>query len=175
VHLKWKTEFNEHSHEAVVSLGGEVVSDFDKDHFLGFKKMLERVTSKEKVVFDFAELSRMNSIGVRATLLLIALIPKEIPVVYRNCVSEFVEHLNILPDFLKRGSVESVLLTEYCSNGHSPQKRVLTIGKEILPGMAASEVMKKLPKVFCSQCGSDLEFHEVASIFFSFNERSKEP
>jgi len=152
----------------VVTFGftGNLTEEIEKDFLDLFSQSLSDPI--KSVLLDFSGLQRLNSIGVRSLLSLIQLIPEHVPVEYHNCVAEFIEQVNLLPFFLERGEMKSLRIEELCPNSHASFKRNLLIGTDLIPSQDVMAQVRNIPKKHCSQCGSELEQSEVASIFYAF-------
>lgn len=122
------------------------------------------------IVFDFGELGRINSVGLRGLVRLCKDIASKTELTYERCVPQILEQFGMLPDFLRYGKVRSVLLSESCPLGHNQTEsslngfRELKLGAELKLGETGLMIMP----AFCRQCGQTLERDDVDEILFGF-------
>ena len=110
--------------------------------------------------FDFEKLSLINSCGIREWTRFIKRLPPQSSVFYVNCPTEVIEQINMIVDFVNKGSTIKTFYAPYYCPYCQSEKKVLLVGNQV--------VDKKAPAKQCEQCGGQLEFDALEEQYFSF-------
>jgi hypothetical protein len=112
-----------------------------------------------QMIFDFSSIGRINSVGVRSLLLLCKDVSESSPLDFRRCVPEITEQFCLLPEFLRYGRLQTLLVTEECPNPHNtpvragPRQREIKVGQEIIVTGGVVSIVS----AHCNVCGAELE------------------
>lgn len=121
----------------------------------------------KQVVFNFKQVSAINSLGVRAWVNFIRVVAAERTLVFEECSPEIVNQINMIPNFKANAQIRSVYGTFFCGSCSHQQNELFEAGKTLPKG---GDI--KLPPVKCQKCGSAMEFEEVEDAFFAFAKAS---
>lgn len=136
---------------AYITLEGTIDEDanFDKISSLGLKKY----------VFDFLNVSMINSCGIREWIKYLKDI-EGAEIVYQNCPQIIIEQVNMVHGFITKGvTVESFFAPYFCEQCDTA-KKILLKNTEV--------INSKPPVKQCNTCKSDLEFDAIEKQYFSF-------
>lgn len=131
------------------------VIDEDAD----FTKLSE--VKGDNCVFDFDEVSMINSCGIREWIKFIEKLPESITIRYRNCRQIIIEQINMVHGFIRPGAkIESFYAPYYCEGCDDEFKQ--HIKTDEIEG-------KKAPHIKCPNCGSEeTEFDAIEAQYFAF-------
>jgi hypothetical protein len=115
-----------------------------------------------QVAFDFKEVARVNSCGVREWVNLIQKIQGGAQIKYENCPIVVVKQLNAVPDFQGKAKVASFFAPYFCEA--CDEEAVKLLDTSHVKGDAA-------PEMKCDSCGGALNFDAIANQYFSFLKR----
>lgn len=141
---------------AHISLEGVIDEDANFDKIKSLKM--------NKFVFDFSNVSMINSCGIREWIKYLQEI-EGASVTYINCPQIIIEQVNMVHGFIKKGTtIESFYAPYFCTSCDT--------GKKIL--LKNSEVVNmKPPAKLCNTCSSELEFDAIEKQYFSFLSQGK--
>jgi hypothetical protein len=147
-----------------VTFDGDIAEDFSPD-------FIDILCTKSKCIFDFGNVTRMNSIGTRGLLELVFRIGSSGRQVYfERCVSDIVEQLNMIPSLADSVTVVSAYVDEDCPDGHSTAPRLINIPADLNFTASGSPWLK--PRQ-CTVCGSVLESDHILELYLDFVVRSR--
>jgi anti-anti-sigma regulatory factor len=139
-----------------VGLSGEITETSD---FTPLMAQLSNVT-----VMDLAEVSRINSSGIRQWINFITNFTRSgSQIILQRCSPPVVAQLNMSTDFARGTSVRSVLAPYYCLACKREYTREITLD-ELAP-------QKLLEPMMCANCGSACELDDLPDYFLSFQGR----
>ncbi|MFP5492808.1 MAG: FmdB family zinc ribbon protein [Bacteriovoracia bacterium] len=136
-----------------VMLAGTIDEDAD---FLPLEGL-----SQPEIVFDFQQITLLNSCGIREWISFIAKLPAPTRVTYRRCPQIIIEQINMVHGFFREGAViESFYAPYYCEKCDKESKLLLN----------TSQVKnRRAPDAACPHCGADgLEFDALEEQYFHF-------
>ncbi|PIK13789.1 hypothetical protein [Halobacteriovorax sp. JY17] len=116
---------------------------------------------KGQVVFDFEEVSLINSCGIREWVNFLESVDKSAKLTYRNCRQIIVEQVNMVHGFIREGAtIESFYAPYYCES----------CDKEFKIHLKVSDIVNsKAPSANCPDCaGEELEFDAIEEQYFQF-------
>lgn len=142
--------------EVVYRFVGEV-----DEHFR--QKDVPRV-KKAKITFVLEDISNFNSCGIREWIYLVRDIGELGSLSFTKCSVTMIDQINMVPDSLGKGSVESFFAPYYCQCG-GEVNRLISVG-ESLPELLG----KHAPEFKCEKCGNVLEFDALEESYFLFAE-----
>lgn len=118
------------------------------------------------IVFDFKEVSSINSCGIRDWISFIS--PLSQKIVYRNCPKIIIEQMNMVKGFLPEGSsIESFYAPFFCESCENEELVLLTPDK--------IEARKAPTNIKCSNCGAEgMEFDALPQQYFHFLPKGEE-
>jgi hypothetical protein len=125
-------------------------------------QLAQVIGKNDPVVFDLAQLRRINSLGVRAWVdFMRPLVGRQ--VIFRRCSPAFVDQLNTVSDFRGGGKIESVLAPYVCETSGNVFYEELTIGKDISSGNFSALSGRR-----CSECPEPLVFDDLPERYLHF-------
>ncbi len=113
-----------------------------------------------RIVFDLAQVSYMNSLGVRAWCEFLRAAPIQ-GYEFHACSVAFVLQASTLPDVLGRGTVVSFFAPYHCSGCEQQEERLLQSA-----ALLASDM--EPPRYTCAACRGALRFDELPDRYFAF-------
>lgn len=145
------------------SVGGRLLVRFYGDIVVAIEakdfSAVSGAAFRRDVVFDFAAVKRINSVGVRSLLQLCKEVSQKGSLQYRSCVPEVTEQFALLPEFMRYGHVHSILVMESCPTQHesavrsSPTDRELVVGRDVVVKQGRVVITPR----HCTECGCELE------------------
>ncbi len=113
------------------------------------------------VIFDFEEVSLINSCGIREWVTFLESVDKGTILTYRNCRQIIIEQVNMVHGFIRDGArIESFYAPYYCEECDQEHKVHLNVA-DVKDG--------KAPEIKCPKCKTaDLEFDAIEEQYFQF-------
>lgn len=139
--------------ELHVELIGAIDEDTDFKELAGLEQ--------KSMVFDFKQVSMINSCGIREWIRFVESIPGSTNLVYENCPQIIIEQINMVHGFFRKGAtINSFYAPYFCES----------CNKEAKIHLKTDQIKnRKAPKVECPHCGSDdMEFDAIESQYFAF-------
>ncbi|MBI5480148.1 MAG: hypothetical protein HY906_14880 [Deltaproteobacteria bacterium] len=151
--LRWRVR--ERGGTTTVEFSGELNEDTD---FGDLGRVL-----RGSVVFDLAEVRRINSYGVRAWLAFVRELPAVSALVLARCSPAFVMQLNLVRNLRHGAHVRSFLAPYVCERCGHEEAKLLDVAA--LP----REGGLPPPRQFrCGQCGAPMELDDIPDRYFAF-------
>ncbi|OUR96275.1 hypothetical protein A9Q84_07915 [Halobacteriovorax marinus] len=150
---KLTTKYDIDGDTAIVYFKGMIDEDSEFETIKGL--------SNKTYIFDFDEVSLINSCGIREWVNFLETIPKDVSLTYRNCRQIIIEQINMVHGFIRTGAcVESFYAPYYCES----------CDEEFKVHLKSVDVKdSKAPVVTCSKCQkSELEFDAIEQQYFQF-------
>lgn len=138
-----------------------IVGPINEEAEIHLSKVVENVG--KNCIINFAQVTFINSLGVRAWINFIRELGNGRKIVFEECTPEIVNQINMIPNFKGNAEIKSVYGTYYCDECGHQQNYLFENGKTL----PQSEDIN-LPDIKCEKCGADMEFEEVEDAFFSF-------
>lgn len=152
-------EINQTDNEVTYRFVGDV-----DEHFR--QRDLPRI-KKNKIIFKLEDINNFNSCGIREWIYLIRDISELGDLSFTKCSVTMIDQINMVPDSLGKGSVESFFAPYFCQNaGCGGEVNRLIEVKTHLNALLS----KQAPPFKCETCGSELEFDALEESYFLFME-----
>jgi hypothetical protein len=151
--LRWR--IREEAGLTTVEFAGEVDENAD------FAKLGERLAGA--VVFDLAEVRRLNSCGVREWVNFVRDLPRVTELTFARCSPAVVGHLNVISNFRGPAKVRSFLAPYVCERCHREEEKLLSVEQDF-----ASRDLSRVPELRCAGCGAPMEFGDVPGRYLLF-------
>lgn len=120
----------------------------------------------KKAVFKLREVSRINSVGVKNWIKYFqSLHQRGQELSFQECSTAIVEQVNLISNFVPRGSIDSIYVPFCCAQCHTE-----LLG--LFPVDDLKRIHGQLPALQCSKCGGRAEFDDVVEEYFSFLDRN---
>ena len=143
---------------------GEVVYRFVGDVDEHFRQKDVPRIKKAKVTFILEEINNFNSCGIREWIYLIRDISELGQLKFTRCSVTMIDQINMVPDSLGKGRVESFFAPYYCQT-HGEVNRLIVV-KEHQDHLEG----KQAPEFRCEACNVVLEFDALEESYFLFAE-----
>ncbi|MDZ4084989.1 MAG: hypothetical protein U1E10_18750 [Bdellovibrionales bacterium] len=131
----------------------------------------------KKLVIDLANVTRMNSTGVRQWHIWMTGLRAESPealVVLRNCPRFFIETMNMIYEFVPGPhAIESFVVPMYCEECDESQDTLLDYSQSGSDDLTSSPEIV-VPEVICESCNKPMELDCVEKTYFKFLNKSNE-
>ena len=141
------------------------VGDVD-EHFR--QKDVPRI-KKAGIRFVLEDINNFNSCGIREWIYLIKDIGELGELRFQRCSVTMIDQINMVPDSLGNGVVESFYAPYYCASEEcgGEVNRLINVGE-------AQDFLtnKQAPDFNCDKCGEELEFDALEESYFLFAESS---
>jgi hypothetical protein len=119
---------------------------------------------KERILFDLQGINNFNSCGIREWIYMMKDMNKMGHVIFRNCSITMIDQINMVPDSLGSGEIESFFAPYYCScKGEAI--RLIEVKKH-----RNELINKQAPRFKCEDCGKTMEFDALEESYFLFCE-----
>jgi hypothetical protein len=135
----------------------------NEDAEVHLPKLLQ--TLGAKVIVNFANVSNVNSCGVRAWITFMRDLEKGRSLVFEECTPEIVSQINMIPNFRGKALVQSVYGSYTCPNCGNAQRHLFINGQNL-----PTSAMDGGGDIPCSKCGKTTEMDEIESEFFAWVE-----
>ncbi|NRA68858.1 MAG: hypothetical protein HRU19_30525 [Pseudobacteriovorax sp.] len=116
---------------------------------------------KSKIYLELGNIEQFNSVGIREWLLFIRDLKKQGSLVFKSCSVAVIDQINMVPDSLGNGVVESFYAPYYCDCGKEVNKLIDTA--ECIGNLSSFVA----PQFKC-ECGKNLEFDALEESYFQF-------
>lgn len=128
----------------------------------GFKqKDLPRIQAKT-IHLVLEDITHFNSCGIREWVYLVRELSQIGKLVFKRCSVAMVDQINMVPDSVTGGEVESFFAPYACEDHGEISKLIdLRLTKNQL-------LMRQPPEMKCDTCGKDLEFDALPGSYFLF-------
>lgn len=150
VALSWR--IRDRSGLTTVEFAGEIDENAD------FAELRRRL--RGEVVFELAEVRRINSCGVREWVNFVRDLPHVTALAFSHCSPAIVTQLNMIYNFRGPATIGSFFAPYVCDAcGLEEEKLIDTTQWNVAAG---------LPSFSCSQCGAAMEFDDLPERYLSF-------
>jgi len=120
--------------------------------------------AKAKITFVLEDVATFNSCGIREWIYLVREIGELGTLRFTRCSVAMIDQINMVPDSLGKGEVESFFAPYYCGCG-GEVNRLISVSESI-----NQLVLKHAPEFKCENCGNQLEFDALEESYFLFTE-----
>ncbi len=140
----------------------EVVYRFTGDVDENFRQQDVPRIKRPSIVFELEGVHNFNSVGIREWIYLIRDICQLGTVKFRRCSVTMIDQINMVPDSLGSGSIESFFAPYFCEkDGESSQ---LINVKDHAPQIS----QRQAPPFKCEKCAQTLQFDALEDTYFLF-------
>ncbi|MCC6996129.1 MAG: hypothetical protein IT370_16085 [Deltaproteobacteria bacterium] len=153
VALSWRIK--ERPGFTTVEFFGEIDENAD------FAELRRRL--KASVVFNLAEVRRINSCGVREWVNFVRDLPGVTELTFTHCSPAIVTQLNMIYNFRGGAKVRSFLAPYVCENCNTEEDKLLDVHTHF-----PTRDTKKMPEFTCEKCGEQMEFDDLPERYLSF-------
>ncbi len=136
------------------------VGDVD-EHFR--QKDVPRIR-KPQITFILEDVKNFNSCGIREWIYMVRDISELGELVFMKCSVTMIDQINMVPDSLGKGRIESFFAPYFCNCGGEVNRMIRV--EEHLRDL----VQKRAPELSCEKCGKKLEFDALEESYFLFAE-----
>lgn len=117
-----------------------------------------------QIIFNFKQVSQINSCGVRAWINFLRSVEKDRKIVFEECTPEIIGQINMIPNFRGKAHIRSVYAGYVCPECEYQQWKLFEEGRN-LPAYKNLD----LPAVPCPNCGcKEMEMEELEDEFFQW-------
>ena len=116
----------------------------------------------QRITFVLENVNNFNSCGIREWIYLIRDISELGKLRFVNCSVTMIDQINMVPDSLGTGTVESFFAPYYCED-HSEVNRLIVV-KDHVEKITA----RTAPEMHCEDCKKPLEFDALEDSYFLF-------
>ncbi|MBD63687.1 MAG: hypothetical protein CME62_00640 [Halobacteriovoraceae bacterium] len=142
----------EQNDQVTYKLSGQIDEDADLD------KMLSGA-AQSRIVFDLADVTMINSCGIRDWIEFQKKINQETKIIYENCPQVIIEQMNIIKGFIREGGEISSFYAPYYNPATDEEIKILLTPEEVIEGKAPEKKDEQ---------GRMLEFDEIELQYFNF-------
>jgi anti-anti-sigma regulatory factor len=140
-----------------IELCGPIDEDANFEHILAYENNL--------YVFDFQNISMMNSCGVREWINFIEDLPQGAKLIYKNCPQVLIEQINMVQGFMREGARIDSFYAPYYSEEKDQVFPILLKTEQVVQG--------KAPIIKHPETGEELEFDAIEAQYFNFIKQQK--
>jgi hypothetical protein len=151
-----RIEISQTTSEVVYKFVGDV-----DEHFR--QKEVPRIR-KPQITFILEDVKNFNSCGIREWIYMVRDISELGDLVFMKCSVTMIDQINMVPDSLGKGRIESFFAPYFCSCGGEVNRMIRV--EEHLRDL----VQKRAPELSCEKCGNKLEFDALEESYFLFAE-----
>jgi hypothetical protein len=139
------------------------VGDVD-EHFR--QREVPRI-KRPTIRFVLGEINNFNSCGIREWIYLVRDLGECGDLRFQDCSVTMIDQINMVPDSLGRGTVESFFAPYYCQSDSCSGE----VNRLIQVDHSKNELTnKQAPLLNCESCGKPLEFDALEESYFLFAE-----
>lgn len=139
-----------------------VVYTFDGDVDENFRQEQVPRIQKKKIILELANIKNFNSCGIREWIFFIRDISALGSLVFKECSVSMVDQINLVPDSLGGGKINSLYAPYYC-DCQGEVNRLIDYD-----GLCKLMETKTAPVFECEKCGKELEFDALEESYFLF-------
>jgi hypothetical protein len=118
--------------------------------------------STSTVVLVLENISHFNSCGIREWVYMIKDFAKKSRLVFKKCSVAMVDQINMVPDSILGGEVES-FYAPYACEEHGESSKLIEMS-----AMYHTISQRKPPSMTCEHCNSELDFDALPQSYFLF-------
>ena len=141
---------------------GQVTYIFNGDVDENFDHKKVPIVEHSTITLHLAELKTFNSVGIREWINFVSKLSSAGTLIFKECSVPMIDQINMVPESLGNGSVESFYAPYYCDCGQEINKLVVTneYDEQLKNSIA--------PSFECSNCHKELEFDALEESYFQF-------
>ena len=120
-----------------------------------------------KVIFNFAKIEYINSLGARNWMNFLRSFSEVVPnrqIVFEECTFDIISQVNMYPGFRGNADITSFTCEFFCEACNAEDRELFTAREDV------EELAKEITSRKCRKCGSTLELEEpIESILYFLN------
>ena len=116
-----------------------------------------------QVVFNLAEVRRINSCGVREWVNFVRELPDVGELVFSHCSPAIITQLNMIYNFRGSASVRSFFAPYICESCNREEEKLLDV-ETYFP----NRQIDRVPDFACEKCGETMDFDDLPERYLSF-------
>lgn len=121
--------------------------------------------NKTSVVFELSGIRNFNSVGIREWIYLVRDFRGIDDLIFRACSVAMIDQINMVPDSLGAGRIESFYAPYYCASDGCQRELSLLVEVDRWHNFLGS---KMAPDFRCEHCGEPLTFDALEESYFLF-------
>ena len=138
----------------------KVVGQIDEYAGDSFKPFYEIPSGR--VTIDLSGVQSINSVGVRVWINFMSSFRESHEIILQKCPPDIIMQINMIPNFLGAGKIESFLSPYFCSNCD------LNFFVEFPTSIPFNELLQEIEYQDCKKCNMSCECGEITSEFINF-------
>lgn len=142
-----------------VDFAGEISEDSTTE----LHKVAEELKAAKNIVFNLANITKINSLGVRSWVQFIRSIGPDHNLSFSECAPVTVLQINMIPSFRGHATIKSVLCQYSCSSCRTITTTTVECSRYDIDNLPTPPA--------CSKCGSETELDEDEEEYFGFLKR----
>lgn len=143
----------------------EVIYTFQGDVDENFRHVDVPRIAKQQITFELAGIRNFNSIGIREWIYLVKDFDELGELIFRNCSVTMIDQINMVPDSLGNGRIESFFAPYYCESPNCRREVNRLIEVDQYHDLLTNKVA---PEFECDRCHAVLEFDALEESYFLF-------
>lgn len=143
----------EHDERVIYTFVGEVDENFSH-------KRVPNI-AKNTIELRLGEIEQFNSVGIREWIFMIQHLKTKGQLVLRDCSVAVIDQINMVPDSLGNGIIESFYAPYYCECGIEVNKKIESVKFE-------DQLTQFIAPSFTCECGRALDFDALEESYFQF-------
>lgn len=137
-----------------------LVGVINEDSEIAFKNLMSELKEAKKVIFNFAQVKSINSLGVRAWVSFLRSLEEGRKILFTECTTDIIMQINMIPSFLGKATVSSFYVNYICEVCNKEAKKLFETAS--LP----SKTYPPAPK--CDNDESVMQTEELEDEYFVF-------
>ena len=117
---------------------------------------------KDKLILELGGIRLFNSCGIREWIYFMRDMAEHGSLIFRECSVAMIDQINLVPDSLSGGVIESLYAPYFCECRGEVNKLIR------VSDFRESLTNKVAPNFPCKKCGKDLEFDALEESYFLF-------
>ncbi len=149
----------------IVESQDHVVYWFRGDVDENFKQTELPRVGRSTITFELEQVNNFNSCGIREWIYLVRDMAALGHLIFRHCSVTMVDQINMVPDLLANGEIESFYAPYYCESENCVGEMVRLIK---VSEHRDAILAKRAPTFHCEQCKKPLAFDALEESYFLF-------
>ena len=138
----------------------QLIGAMNEDAELALQHIASDIKEVTKTLFNFAQTTSVNSLGVRAWVQFLRGIGEGREITFEECSPDVIMQINMIPNFQSKATILSFFTNYVCEQCNATQKTL--IDRRQLPAKTMP------PKQKCQACSEEMETEELEDEYFAF-------
>lgn len=91
-----------------------LVGVINEDSEIAFKNLVSELKEAKSIIFNFAQVKSINSLGVRAWVSFLRTLEEGRKISFTECTTDIIMQINMIPSFLGKATVSSFYVNYIC-------------------------------------------------------------